>query len=116
MTTALVLLAWAINLVAKPLATAFGGTLVILGMTLAVLIHLRRTRQGRRLVPATGVEPGYVTQVLAVLAGADRAQNEAVIRAALTQAAGGTVVFLYLGDKRALEPSGVFRLAETHLQ
>jgi amino acid transporter len=114
-TTALVLLAWAINLVAKPLATAFGGTLVILGMTLAVLIHLRRTRQGSRLVPATGVEPGYVTQVLTVLAGADRAQNEAVIRAALTQAAGGTVVFLYLGDERALEPSGVFRLAETHL-
>ncbi len=114
-TTALVLLAWAINLVAKPLATAFGGTVVIVGMTLAVLIHLRRTRQGRRHVPATGVEPGYVTEVLAVLEGADTAQNEAVIRAALAQAAGGSVVFLYLGDERALEPAGVFRLAEAHL-
>jgi amino acid transporter len=114
-TTALVLLAWMINLVAKPLATAFGGTVVIVGMTLAVLIYLRRARQGRRHVPATGVEPSYVTQVLAVLGGEDMAQNEAVIRAALAQAAGGSVVFLYLGDERALEPMGTFRLAEAHL-
>jgi hypothetical protein len=114
-TTALVLLAWGSNPVAKPLATAFGGSLVIVGMTLALLIHLRRTKQGRRRVSATGIEPGYVTQVLAVLAGTDAVRNEAVIRVALKQAAGRSVVFLYLGDERALEPAGVFRLAVTHL-
>jgi len=45
------------------------------------------------------------------------AQNEAVIRVALAAAhtAGGSVVFLYLGDQRAIEPAGVFRLAEAHL-
>jgi hypothetical protein len=85
------------------------------GMGLAVLVHLRRKRQGRRHVPATGVEPGYVAQTLAVLAGKDMALNETVIRAALAQASGGSVVFLYLGDERALEPAGVFRLAEAHL-
>jgi amino acid transporter len=115
LTTALVLLAWGINLVAKPLATVFGGTLVSVGMALAVLIHLRLKRQGRSRVAATGVESGYVTQALAVLMGTDLAQNEAVIRAALAQATGGSVVFLYLGDQRALEPTGVFRLAEAHL-
>jgi len=36
MTTALVALAWGTNLVAKPLATVFGGTLTLLGMLLAV--------------------------------------------------------------------------------
>jgi amino acid transporter len=115
LTTALVLLAWMINLVAKPLATAFGGAVVIAGMALAVLVHLRRRRQGRSHVSATGVESGYVTHTLAVLAGTDVAQNEAVIRIALAHAAGGSVVFLYLGDQRALEPAGVFRLAEAHL-
>jgi amino acid transporter len=114
-TTALVLLAWAVNLVAKPLATAFGGTVVIMGMALAITLHLRRRSQGRGRVAATGVESGYATQTLAVLAGTDMAQNEAVIRAALALASGGPVVFLYLGDQRALEPAGVFRLAEGHL-
>jgi amino acid transporter len=115
LTTVLVILAWAINLVAKPLATAFGGAVVIVGMALAVLVHLRRKRQGRSRVMASGVETGYVTQALAVLGGTDITQNEAVIRAALAHAAGGSVVFLYLGDQRALEPAGVFRLTEAHL-
>jgi amino acid transporter len=117
LTTTLVLLAWMINLVAKPLATTFGGAVVMVGMTLAVLVHLRRKRQGRSHVSATGVESGYVTHALAVLRGTDMAQNEAVIRVALAAAhtAGGSVVFLYLGDQRAIEPAGVFRLAEAHL-
>jgi amino acid transporter len=115
LTTVLVILAWAINLVAKPLATAFGGAVVIVGIALAVLVHLRRKRQGRSRVMASGVETGYVTQALAVLGGTDITQNEAVIRAALAHAAGGSVVFLYLGDQRALEPAGVFRLTEAHL-
>jgi len=115
LTTVLVILAWAINLVAKPLATAFGGAIVIVGMALAVLVHLRRRRQGRSRVMASGVETGYITQALAVLGGTDITQNEAVIRAALAHAAGGSVVFLYLGDQRALEPAGVFRLTEAHL-
>jgi hypothetical protein len=52
---------------------------------------------------------------LAVLAGTDMARNEAVIRAAIAHAAAGSVVFLYLGAERALEPAGVFRLAEAQL-
>ncbi len=54
LTTVLVLLAWAINLVAKPLATVFGGTVVLLGMAFALTMHLHRRRQGRKRRAAAG--------------------------------------------------------------
>jgi amino acid transporter len=115
LTTILVLAAWSINLVAKPLATTFGGVALVLGMGVATIQYVRRRRRGRLPVASTGVEPGFAVRVLAVLAGADDEQNEAVMRVALAHAGQGGVVFLYLGDSGAMEPAGVYRLAEAHV-
>jgi hypothetical protein len=121
LTTLLVVVAWSTNLVAKPLATAFGGSAAIVGMGIAAVQYAQHRRRGRRPVATTGVEPHFNARVLAVLAGADAKEHDAVIQLALAHvppaglAGKEGIVFLYLGDQRALEPPGVFRLVEAHL-
>ena len=121
LTSLLVVVAWSTNLVAKPLATAFGGSAALVGMGIAVVLYAHHRRRGRRPVATTGVEPHFTARVLAVLAGADTQEQEAVIQLALAHvppaglAGKEGVVFLYLGDQGALEPPGVFRLVEAHL-
>jgi hypothetical protein len=115
LTTALVFAAWLINLVAKPLATLFGGSALVVGLSVAAILHLRRSRDGRLPVATTGVEAGFATRTLAVLVGDDEQLNEQVMERALADATPGGVIFLYLGESRDLEPAGVFRLAEAHL-
>jgi hypothetical protein len=119
LTTLLVVVAWSTNLVAKPLATAFGGSAAIVGMGIAPCGSA--TPEARTQTSGdNGVEPHF-QRVLAVLAGADAKEHDAVIQLALAHAppaglAGKEgIVFLYLGDQRALEPPGVFRLVEAHL-
>ncbi len=127
LTSVLVVVAWSTNLVAKPLATAFGGSAALVGMGIAAVQYTRHRRRGHRPVATTGVEPYFTARVLAVLAGADIQEQEAVIQRALAHvppvpptgkeglAGKEGVVFLYLGDQGALEPPGVMRLAEAHL-
>jgi hypothetical protein len=51
-TTVLVVIPWLTNLVAKPLATAFGGTLVLIGLAVAIVTNRLEMRRGRyRIVP-----------------------------------------------------------------
>ena len=47
LTTAIVFTAWTTNLVAKPLATAFGGTVTIVGMSVAYFNYTRHKREER---------------------------------------------------------------------
>lgn len=46
-TTALVVIPWLTNLVAKPLATAFGGSLVLIGLVVAFVTNRLESRRGR---------------------------------------------------------------------
>jgi amino acid transporter len=46
-TTVLVVIPWLTNLYAKPLATAFGGSLVVVGLTVAFVTYRLETRRGR---------------------------------------------------------------------
>jgi hypothetical protein len=109
LTTALVTIAWATNLVAKPLATAFGGGLTLLGLVVGlVTYHYSRSREPvvfpfqhrpeRPIVPIAGGRRLEPCQVLAILPH-DPEMAEAVVTAAV-QAAGRdrTLVFLYRGD------------------
>lgn len=114
-TTLLVLVAWSTNLVTKPLATAFGGSVVIVGMSIAAVAYAHHRRHGRIPVATTGVEPHFTTRVLAMLVGTDALENDAVMQLAIAHAGKDSVVFLYLGDERSMEPPGVFRLVEAHL-
>jgi len=114
LTTLLVTIAWSTNLVAKPLATAFGGSVAIVGMAIAFTNYMLHRRKGRVPVVVTGVERDFPGAVLAVLAAGNR-YNEAIIQAAITNPDKKSVVFLYLGQRASARKPELFRLIEPHL-
>src|SRR5712692_2111021 len=65
LTTALVALAWSTNLVAKPLATTFGGTVASVGMIVAYVNYMYHKQRGRIPVMITGVEGRLPGSILA---------------------------------------------------
>src|SRR5438552_4754387 len=99
LTTVLVMIAWSTNLVAKPLAIAFGGTVASVGMVVAYLNYMGHKRRGRIPVMITGVEGRLPGSVLAVLTSRN-GHNDAVIRTAINNAEGHPVVSLYVNDKK----------------
>jgi len=100
LTTALVALAWSTNLVAKPLATTFGGTVASVGMIVAYVNYMYHKQRGRIPVMITGVEGRLPGSILAVLTSGN-GHNDAVIRAAVNHADGNPIVFLYVSDQKA---------------
>ena len=99
LTTVLVFVAWSTNLVAKPLATAFGGTVAGIGMLVAYFNYRSHWHAGRVPVMITGVEgrlPGSILAILTAING----HNDAVIRTAINNADGNPVVFLYVGENK----------------
>jgi amino acid transporter len=114
LTTALVLLAWTTNLVAKPMATIFGGSVTLLGMGIAFFTYARKKQQGHVPVPITHVEEHLLPgSILAVLM-ADNTQNDAVIRSAIDNAHGKPVTFLYLGHARAYKAPRLFEFHDPY--
>lgn len=110
LTTALVILAWATNLVAKPMATLFGGSVTLLGMGIAFFTYTQKKQQGYISVPITHAVEHLPGSILAVLMSGE-AQNKAIIHAAIQNANGAPVTFLYLGHTQThLAP----RLFELH--
>ena len=107
-TTALPLVAWIVNLFAKPDATVFGGALTGVGL----VIGLTTYRLGRRQRPAVFPVPyrpemagdsiavQFQAKPADVLVILPRDQNlaDAVINEGLSVAAGKSVVFLYRGQ------------------
>lgn len=115
LTTFLVMMAWSINLVAKPLATAFGGSVALIGMGVALLTYRITEEQGRLpVVVTTGVEGRLPGSVLAVLTS-ENGRNEAIIRTAITIADGKPVVFLYLGQPGPKRVPRIFEVIDPYL-
>jgi amino acid transporter len=116
LTTILVFVAWSTNLVAKPLATAFGGTVAGIGMLVAYFNYRRHRQAGRVPVMTTGVEgqlPGSILAILTAING----HNDAVIKTAINNADGNPVVFLYIGEntgKKVRTPS-MFEVVDPYL-
>ncbi|HEV2659958.1 MAG TPA: amino acid permease, partial [Ktedonobacteraceae bacterium] len=104
LTTLLVATAWSVNLVSKPLATAFGGSVALLGMGVAVVNNRRSSNTGRVPVPAavTHIEEALPNSVLAILLP-DSKKNDAVIRAAINNADERQrhIMFVYVGKPGA---------------
>ncbi len=113
-TTVLVVIAWGTNLVAKPLATAFGGTVAVIGMGIAYLNYRHEKNKGRVTVLTTGVERNFPVHTLAVLAK-DDPNNEAVINAAFNAYDQKPVVFLFVGEAVSEQKPEIFRMFEPHL-
>ena len=116
-TTFLIALAWSTNLVAKPLATAFGGTVAGAGMIIAYTNYMHNKRKGRVPVLITGVEGRLPGSVLAVLT-AGNGNNDAVIRTAINNADGHPVVFLYVNDqpKASSRTPSIFEVVDPYLE
>jgi amino acid transporter len=113
LTTVLVFLAWAIGLFSKLQGTAFGGTVVLVGMGVAVVNSIR---QGRTLVLPMHLQTRIPNSVLAVLMS-DGRDNKQVIESAL-QDAGSTqpIVFLYLSDHRLERVPQPFEIIDPYLE
>lgn len=98
-TTGLVLIAWSTNLVAKPLATLFGGSVTIIGMGIA-FFNYRNQAQGQtpiHVTPLSGVEL-IPDAILAVLLTDQQEQNSRVVQSAIQQADNRPLVLLYVGE------------------
>lgn len=113
-TTVLVVTAWSTNLIAKPLATAFGGSVSVIGMAIAYTCYALHRRKGRLPVITTGVEKNFPGAVMAILT-ATSTSNEAVIEAAVHNTDKKAIVFLYLGQYTSNLKPRLFRLIEPHL-
>ncbi|GCF11049.1 APC family permease [Dictyobacter arantiisoli] len=103
LTTVIITIAWATNLVNKPLATAFGGGVAVLGMALAYYNYSRRQKQGMVPVPVvlTRLMESRAGATLAILSPGHPHQNGAVVRAAVNNADDQhPILFVYMAGKK----------------
>jgi amino acid transporter len=111
LTTGLVGLAWVVSLVAKPEAALFGGSVALLGLGVAYVNYMR---QGRPPVAVATLEGHLTESVLAVLFPGDRL-NAQVVEAAVREARGNPVVFLYVGEQRVDPMPQPFEIIDPYL-
>jgi amino acid transporter len=114
LTTLLVMTAWSTNLIHKLLATAFGGTVTIIGMSVAFYNYNRHKQKGRLLVVTTSVEERLPGSILAVLVPGNE-HNSAVMHSAISDADGKPVVFLYASDRQPESPPRLFEVYDPYL-
>ncbi|GAC1427001.1 MAG: hypothetical protein PVS3B3_05860 [Ktedonobacteraceae bacterium] len=117
LTTFLVMVAWSTNLVAKPLATLFGGSVTIIGMVIAYFNYKYQEAQGQ--TPIHVVSLSSVEQLshatLAVLLTGKEKHNSLVVQAATKHLNGKPLVFLYIGEPKNAPPLQPFEYYEPYL-
>ena len=115
LTTVLVLVAWSTNLVSKPLATVFGGSVAGVGMLIAYANYHQQRQKGHMPVVTTGFVGRIPDSVLAVLT-AKNGHNDTVIRSAISSAEGRPIVFLYVGDRKVARTPSMFEVVDPYLE
>ncbi len=117
LTTFLVMVAWSTNLVAKPLATLFGGSVTIIGMVIAYFNYKHQEAQGQ--TPIHVVSLSSVEQLshatLAVLLTGKEKHNDLVVQAATKHLNGKPLAFLYIGEPKNAPPLQPFEYYEPYL-
>ena len=111
LTTLLVMLAWSISIVSQPLATAFGCSVALSGMAVAYVNYIR----GRSPAVIPYLEGRVSDSLLAVLTAGDD-HNEAIIKAAISNAYGRPVVFLYLAEPKVGRVPQLFEVVDPYLE
>lgn len=112
-TTVLVALAWCTNLINKPLATAFGGSVSIVGMGIAYINYERLKKKGR--IPISGTQraqPLPDSTLVVLTPGVDN--NKGVINAAIRKNH-GPITFLFIGNEKSKRKPHTFRLTLPYL-
>jgi hypothetical protein len=128
LTTALVIIAWAVNIVAKPDATKFGGGLTLVGL-IAGLLTYRYSRSRRPAVFPVPFRPQRAAESIASALGKrstagdilvilphDQLEAEAVIAEASRVAAGRGVVFLYRGNRYPNQHHELLEVSDPYLK
>jgi hypothetical protein len=117
LTTALVMLAWGTNLIAKPLATAFGGTVTVIGMGIAYFHYRQQVQKGQapvHIMPFGSIEL-MTDATLAVLFPMEDKANTTIIHAATNNADERPLVFLYIGRPQDSAPPQPFEVYDPYL-
>jgi amino acid transporter len=124
-TTAAVSVAWAVNLVAKPLATEFGGGLTVLGLIVGFATYYLARQRRPAVFPVSFRADRAADSIREALAGRpadvlvilphDAEVAEAVLASAAERAAGRSAVFLYRGATH-LGPSEFLEVADPYLK
>ena len=128
LTTLLVVVAWLINLFAKPLATEFGGGLTVVGL-IAGLATYRYNRARRPSVFPVPFRPQRAAESIAAALGGRRPPGdvlvilpheqlaaEAVITEAARAAAGRGAVFVYRGTRHGKQYADLFEVSDPWLR
>ncbi|MGH7883386.1 MAG: hypothetical protein ACREN8_10870, partial [Candidatus Dormibacteraceae bacterium] len=122
-TTALVALAWATNLINKWEATLFGGGLTVIGLGIGMVTYAYRRpvlfpflhRPNLEITPIAMARRMRRAEVLAVLPHDPEAQ-EAVVQTAMQAAHHRPLVFLYRGETVEEQHSEFLELADPYLR
>jgi amino acid transporter len=129
LTTVLVLVAWVVNLFAKPLATGFGGGLTVIGL-IAGLATYRYYRRQRPAVFPVPFRPQRAKESIASVLGGRRSAGEvlvilpheqlaaeAVLAEAARAAQGRGAVFLYRGNRHPYDDDAdLMEVADPYLK
>jgi amino acid transporter len=117
-TSVAVVVAWVTNLIAKPLATVYGGALVLVGLGVAYLTIRSQTSRGQYSIFPYLHRPGHPTVVTRAGQGLEPAPVLAflpsdpekvadVVRRTLTRAPKGPIVFAFRGETARTRAPGL---------
>lgn len=127
LTTVIVAVAWTTNLFAKPLATIFGGGVVVIGLAIALVnvrIGQHRGRPlvmpillapNRSIVPISRARRLAPAPILALLPH-DLDRLDAVVKAAVQSSKGEAVTFLFRGRRSHQRPSAILEVRDPYLE
>ena len=123
-TTVAVLVAWCVNLVAKPLATEFGGGLTILGLVVGfgTYYYNRRRRPAVFPVPykrtSAAIRQTYRRQPAEVLVILPHDPEDArlVLSESIRVAGDRSVVFLYRGGRQHMDHADLWEVNDPYLK
>ena len=127
-TTLLVVVAWSVNLVAKPLATEFGGGLTVIGLVVGLATY-RNSRRSRPAVFPVPFRPHRAAESIAHALGSrpsagevlvilphEQLAAEAVIAETARAAKDRGAVFLYRGNTPSTDYSDLLEVTDPYLK